>query len=115
MSKPTRVRVVKPTVNCMTRWTQAEIQYLRLNARAASPEDIGKALGRSARAVVNKAHALGICLAYAVNRTDDQTLDNMLADLPNYKTKKELAEAYGMRPECFYEMLSRRVYKRDRK
>ena len=115
MSKPIKTRVVKQTVNCMARWTQAEIQYLRLNARAASAEDIGKALGRSTRAVINKAHALGICLAYAVNRTDDQTLDNMLADLPNYRTKKELAEAYGMKPECFYEILSRRVHKRDRK
>lgn len=115
MNKPVRTRVVKQTTNCMSRWTQAEIQYLRLNARAASSEDIGKALGRSERAVINKAHALGISLAYAVNRTDDRTLDNMLADMPNYKSKKALAEAYGMSPTSFYELLSRRVNKAGRK
>lgn len=111
MNKPVRTRVVKPTINRMARWTQAEIQFLRQMAGSAAPADIGKALGRSERAVINKAHVLGISLAYAINRTSNVRLAMMVADILRYKSKKAVAEAYGMEPGSFYELLSRRVHK----
>ncbi len=52
----------------MAKWTQYQEAYLRINHGYETAEQIGKAVGRKPKRVVEKAHALGL----TIYRTKEQ-------------------------------------------
>lgn len=102
-------KVNNSAVNCMAPWTNAEVDFLRTNARQMAVADMAKRLGRSDRSVRNKAFNLGISMA-SVRRTDED-MEEVYRMIDSCKTKAEAARKLGMDPTNLYELIGRRPRK----
>ncbi len=72
----------------MKRWTEIEIEALKLNYAGVSARDLAIETGRSVRAIIQKAKKLGL---KSKLRNKGNARDNKGSNNPNWKGTKETA------------------------
>lgn len=73
------------------RWTDAEVEYVRANARRFTAEYMGLRINRTALAVRSKAHELGILISHW---PDEDT--QFLRENAKRMTARQIADALGL-------------------
>jgi hypothetical protein len=72
-------------------WTADEVSYLREHYTKDGGEACGRAIGRTAKAVWVKAHALGICVEKWWTGADDERLRKLWGEI----SLRQIAETFG--------------------
>lgn len=83
-------------INAWARWTPEEEKFLADNAGKLTPAELAVKLGRTDKAIVNKATSLDISLAVKLPRYSAKRINQIFKVVSLSRTKSDAARALGM-------------------